>query len=218
MARSRRPDPESKPTLPACYAIVLPGLEEIAADEIRRDLGGDVRKTANGVVVFRLNAIAERILSLRTPEDVFLLAWGTDELTYRATDLDLIQRWTARTPDWQHLLRVHHAVRPRPKGRPTYHLVTQMEGKHGYLRKHARESLARGLAGHIPESWREVEEDASVEVWLTIDEATATCGLRLSDKTMRHRTWKLEHRPASLRPTVAAAMVRAAAIKPGQVV
>jgi 23S rRNA G2445 N2-methylase RlmL len=35
---------------------------------------------------------------------------------------------------------------------------------------------------------------------------------------MRHRTYKLEHRPASLRPTVAAAMVRLAGARPPQVV
>jgi len=55
-------------------------------------------------------------------------------------------------------------------------------------------------------------------VWLTIDGSTAVCGLRLSDRTMRHRTYKMEHLPASLRPTVAAAMVRLAEIKPNQVV
>src|SRR5262249_56511616 len=59
---------------------------------------------------------------------------------------------------------------------------------------------------------------ASVEIWLTIQGATAVCGVRLSDRTMRHRTWKVEHLPASLRPTVAAAMVRLAGTGPGQVV
>src|SRR4051812_46221078 len=214
MARSRS-QPEA---LPACYAMVLPGLEEIAADEIERDLGGEVRKTGNGVVVFRVGAINERLLRLRTTEDVFLLAWGTDELTYRATDLDLIQRWTARSAAWQPLLRLPPAARPRPKGKPTYRLVTQMEGEHAYQRRDAGKALARGLAGHFPESWRPAEDNASIEVWLTIDGATAVCGLRLSDRTMRHRHYKLEHRPASLRPTIAAAMVRLAAARPGQVV
>jgi 23S rRNA G2445 N2-methylase RlmL len=196
--------------------MVHPGLEEIAADEIRRDLGGDVRKTSRGIVVFRVAKIDETILRLRTTEDVFLLGWGSDQLTYRASDLDLIERWTARDADWPRLLRLHHAV--RPKGRPTYRLVTQMEGQHGYLRKHAGEALARGLARHVPQGWRPAEENAGMEVWLTIDGATAICGLRLSDRTMRHRAWKLEHRPASLRPTMAAAMVRVAAVKPRQVV
>jgi 23S rRNA G2445 N2-methylase RlmL len=82
----------------------------------------------------------------------------------------------------------------------------------------ARKALALGLAGKFPASWKPAEENAAVEVWLTIQEASAVCGLRLSDRTMRHRTYKLEHRPASLRPTVAAAMVRLAEIRPRHVV
>lgn len=210
----RRPEPETLP----CYAMVLPGLEEVASDEIAQDLGGDVRKTARGLVIFRVPELGRDVLRLHTTEDVFLLAWGTDQLTQRAVDLDKIQRWTARDADWERLLRLHHGVRPKPKGRPTYRLVTQMSGKHGYLRKHAREALAKGLAGKFPASWRYAEENASIEVWLTIDGGTAVCGVRLSDRAMRHRGWKVEHLPASLRPTLAAAMVRLAGAGPGQVV
>ncbi len=210
--------PRNETPLPPCYAQVHPGLEPVASEEIERELGGEVKRTGRGLVVFRVPVIDDSLLQLRTTEDVFLLAWGTDQLTYRAEDLDKIQRWTARDADWDRLLRLHHAVRPRPKGRPTYRLITQMEGKHGYLRRDAGKALARGLAGKLPDSWKPAEENAAVEVWLTIDEATAVCGLRLSDRTMRHRAYKLEHRPASLRPTLAAAMVRLAEIKPLHVV
>src|SRR5262249_24863572 len=58
----------------------------------------------------------------------------------------------------------------------------------------------------------------SVEVWLTIHGRQAVCGMRLSDRTMRHRGYKQEHLPASLRPTIAAAMVRLAGASPGNVV
>jgi 23S rRNA G2445 N2-methylase RlmL len=198
--------------------MVHPGLEEVAGEEIERDLEGEVKRSTPGVVVFRVPAVDEGLLRLRTTEDVFLLAWGTDQLTYRAEDLDRIRRWTAQEPDWDRLLRLHHAVRPKPKGRPTYRLVTQMTGEHGYRRKDAAKALAQGLAGKLPASWRPAEENAAVEIWLTIQGATAVCGLRLSDRTMRHRTYKLEHLPASLRPTLAAAMVQLADIQPGQVV
>src|SRR5262249_32855534 len=79
-------------------------------------------------------------------------------------------------------------------------------------------ALAQGLSGKLPASWRHADENAAVEVWLTIHGATALCGLRLSDRTMRHRAYKMEHLPASLRPTVAAAMVRLAEPKPNQVI
>jgi tRNA (guanine6-N2)-methyltransferase len=213
---SRRPS-HSEP-LPACYAIVFPGLEPVAGEEIGDFLGADVKRSGPGFIVFRAPEITTSLLDLRTVEDVFLLAWGTDKLSYRAADVERIRRWTAHDADWDTLLRIHHRIRPKPKGKPTYRLVVQMTGQHGYRRADARKALAEGLAGKLPASWRHTEENASVEVWLTIHGATAVCGMRLSDRTMRHRSYKLEHLPASLRPTVAAAMVRLAEIKSGHVV
>jgi tRNA (guanine6-N2)-methyltransferase len=208
---ARRDEP-----LPSCYAMVQPGLEDIAAEEIRANLDGEVKRTGKGIVVFRIPEIDERLLRLRTTEDVFLLAWGTDELTYRAEDLERIRRWTANDADWARLLRIHHALRPKPKGKPSFRLVTQMVGVHGYRRADAGKALGKGLTGKLPASWRFADENAAVEIWLTIHGATAVCGLRLSDRTMRHRTYKREHLPASLRPTAAAAMVQLLDLKPRQ--
>jgi 23S rRNA G2445 N2-methylase RlmL len=206
------------PALPALYAMVVPGLEAIAADEIASELAAEIKKKFSGGVVFRVDEISDRLLDLRTTEDIFLLVWGTDQLTYRAQDLENIRRWTSRDVDWESLLRFHHAIRPKPKGKPTFRLVTQMHGQHGYRRIDAGNALAKGLAGKLPASWKHVDENAAVEVWLTIQGQRALCGLRLSDRTMRHRKYKLEHIPASLRPTVAAAMVRLANPQPGQLV
>jgi tRNA (guanine6-N2)-methyltransferase len=203
--------------IPPCYALVQPGLEEVAAEEIAH-AGGAVKKQGQGIVVFRAREIDRALLRLRTVEDVFVLAWGTDELSYRATDLDQIRRWTAHDADWDQLLKLHHSVRPKPKGKPSYRLVTQMTESHAYRRVDAQKALARGLTGKLPASWRPAEENASVEIWLTIHGATAVCGVRLSDRTMRHRTYKIEHFPASLRPTVAGAMVRLADLKPNHAV
>lgn len=210
--------PRSRTDVPACYAMVVPGLEAIAGEEIQQVLDAEVKRTGTGTVVFRAPEIDRALLELRTVDDVFLLAWGTDQLSYKAEDLERIRRWTAHEVDWSRLLQVHHAIRPKPAGKPTYRLVTQMEGEHGYRRIDAGKALARGLDGKLPASWRPAEENAAVEIWLTINGASAVCGMRLSDQTMRHRTYKQEHLPASLRPTVAAAMVRLAGAKTGQVV
>lgn len=208
----------SNSQVPACYARVLPGLEQVAAEEIKKDFNGQIKRTGPGLVVFRVDQIHRDLLRLRTTEDVFLLAWGTDQLTRRAEDLKKIRRWTATSADWSKLLQYHHAVRPRPKGKPTYHLVTQMYGKHSYLRSGAQKALAQGLAGKFPATWKPADENAAIEVWLTIQSKTAYCGLRLSDRSMRHRAWKVEHLPASLRPSMAAAMVRMLNVNSGQVI
>ncbi|MBX7104407.1 MAG: RNA methyltransferase [Gemmataceae bacterium] len=203
---------------PPCYAMVVPGLESVAADEITRDLGGTVRKIDRGIVIFRVPHIGPELLRLRTVEDVFLLAWGTDALTRRAADLESIRKWTARDADWANLLRIHHSIRPKPAGKTSWHAVTQMQGERGYRRTDARDKLLEGLTGHIPAGWPIVDDNAAVEVWLTLQDSMAVCGVRLSDSSMRHRTYKQEHRPASLRPTVAAAMARLAGAGPDAVI
>lgn len=217
MSRKGRPETDSQP-LPPLYAMVHGGLESVAADEITRDLGGEVKKTTRGVVAFRVESLTPDVLKLRTTEDVFLLAWGSDSLTYKPDDLKTIRTWTAKKPDWNRLFRLHHLIRPKTKGRPTYNLICQMQGEHGYRRADAREAFIEALSGVIPNGWQFSNENAWLEVWLSIRGKTAVCGVRLSDRTMRHRTYKIEHVAASLRPTVAAAMVRLAGIGPGMTV
>lgn len=216
MPNPRRP--REAPAAPPLYAMVQAGLETVAADEITRDLGGEVKKVSRGIVVFKLDEVTPDLLKLRTTEDVYLLAWGSDTLTYRPPDIANFRKWTATKPDWPHLFRLHHALRPKVKGKPTVHLVCQMQGEHGYKRADVRHALAEGLAKHLPPGWHPADENAWLEIWLTVRGQTAVCGVRLSDRTMRHRTYKEDHVLASLRPTVAAAMVRLAGVGPGMTV
>ncbi|MFT3880265.1 MAG: methyltransferase [Gemmatales bacterium] len=200
--------PAIERTPPALFALTVPGLEAVTAREIEDDLGGIVKKKMNGIVVFRVDHLDKNVLKLRTAEDVFLLAWGSDDLTYRASDLALIQKWTAKEPQWPRLLEYHKAIRPKPKGRPSFRLIAQMHGEHGYKRSDAFEALDKGLRGKIPAHLIPTAEDATLEIWLRIMGKRALCGVRLSDSKLRHRTYKTEHIQASLRPVVAAAMVR----------
>ncbi len=211
------PRKSSAPT-PACYAQTIPGLEKIASSEILSRLGGEILKTSPGLVVFRPEDIDSELLNLRTVEDVFLLAWGSDALTYRAKDLEFIEKWTANKADWQRLLTLHHAIHPKPKGTPGYWFVVQQNGKHVYQRQATKQALAKGLGRNIHPKWRFVEENADIEFWLTIEGTQAICGLRLSNRDMRHRTWKREHRAASLRPVLAAAMAWDAELQSGMLV
>jgi len=204
--------------LPACYALVHSGLEEIASDEITQDFGGTVKRADRSIVVFRVPEIERALFNLRTTEDIYLYGWGTDTLTYRADDLESIRRWTQRDVDWAKLLQIHHTMRTKPSGKPTFRLVVQMTGEHGYRRIDASKAFWKGLQGHLPSSWREAEENAAIEFWMSIHGDTAISGIRLSDRTMRHRTYKFEHFAASLRPTVAAAMARLANMKPKQTI
>jgi 23S rRNA G2445 N2-methylase RlmL len=88
----------------------------------------------------------------------------------------------------------------------TWRVVSQKRGEHDFRRVDAADSVADALRRVLPRSLRQVEDAADLEFWVSINGSEAVIGLRLSDATMRHRTYKQEHLPASLRPTVAAAI------------
>ncbi len=77
----------------------------------------------------------------------------------------------------------------------------------GYRRVDFQEALEKAIWNRYNQKWDIVEDEAGLEVWVHLLGRRAILGLRLSDKTMRHREYKVEHLPASLRPTIAYALV-----------
>ena len=206
MPPSRRT--HSAPPTPLEYAVsVHPGLESVATREIQNTLdAARATEQQRGWVVFHYPGDAAHTLRLRTTEDVFVLLYRTDELpTYRKGALPLLMRMANNSWFWEEAMSRFYETR-RPVKRVTYRIVAQMTGRHGFRRHEVQEAVMVGVQGRWP-NWKPVAEDAHIEIWVAVVGEWATIGIRLSDRKMRHRTYKEEHRPASLRPTLAAAMV-----------
>jgi 23S rRNA G2445 N2-methylase RlmL len=97
--------------------------------------------------------------------------------------------------------RIHGGRQPR-----TWRVISQKTGTHDFRRVDAGRSVYDALLRVMPRGLRHVEDEADLEIWLWLSGSEVLIGVRLSDATMRHRRYKHEHLPASLRPTVAAAM------------
>ena len=80
-----------------------PGLESVAADEITRDLGGEVKKTERGHC--RLSRPGNYPQSPETAmcRRCLFAGLGHRRVDLRAADLDKIRKWTAKEPDWNEL-------------------------------------------------------------------------------------------------------------------
>ena len=183
----------------------MPGLETLAFSEIRAHVpDAELVKFARGIALFRTALSPQDLLQLRTVEDLFValahvtgLGHGRDALRvlYSAT---LNAGITDALAVWR---RAHGGVLPR-----TWRVISQKQGTHDFRRIDAGQAVSDALRRALPRGMHLVEDDADIEFWLWLHGSEALIGLRLSDATMRHRTYKREHLPASLRPTVAAAM------------
>ncbi len=185
--------------------MTMPGLETVAFGEIReRCSDAELVRNARGVVIFRTEAEPATLLGLRTTEDVYALLARIDHLGRTGDALRVLHSATLHadlTPAlalWRH---AHHGMRPR-----TWRVVSQKEGDHDFRRVDAGKAVIDALRKTLPAAIHFSADEAELEVWLWLHGSMALLGVRLSDATMRHRTYKHEHLPASLRPTVAAAM------------
>ena len=182
----------------------MPGLETLAFSEIRaRVPDAELIKFARGIALFRTTAKPATLLELRTVEDVFVTLAHITGLGHGRDALRVIHSATLNA-DVVGALAVWRRVHGAPPH--TWRVVSQKSGTHDFRRVDAGNAASDALRRALPRGMSHVADDADAEVWLWLSGGEALLGLRLSDATMRHRRYKREHVPASLRPTIAAAM------------
>jgi 23S rRNA G2445 N2-methylase RlmL len=199
---------------PAFLAHTQPGFEAIAAEEITRRLpGAAVRSTRvvsdkNGMVLFDYRGDVEDLLALRTVEDLFALVAVVPDLPATRSGLQLLTDTATRAltfEDAQNLVRRLRAGRGR-HGTLFFRVVARQVGRAAYRRVDAQRAVERGISARRDRQWR-LGEEGALEFWLTLFPHEALLALRLTDERLRHRDYKIEHLPASLRPSAAAALV-----------
>jgi hypothetical protein len=128
-------------------------------------------------------------------------------LTGDKTDLQNLQN--ALTPNLiDPALLVHRQFNGLPHGRTSFRTIVQADHQpwQTYRRTKMQEAVELGICNRYSK-WRVVPDNANLEFWVQQIDKQALIGLRLTDRTMRHRTYKIANLPASLRPTIARAMV-----------
>jgi 23S rRNA G2445 N2-methylase RlmL len=180
----------------------------VAGQEIVDRLdGARIIETRRGWVILSYAGDASDLLDLRTTEDVFVLLFRTANLpSHRGGAIPLLTRMARNSRYWDLALARFHQAHRRSVKRITFRVVAQMTGKLGFRRQEVRDAVLVGIQGRWSR-WKPVADDAHMEVWAPVIGKWALVAIRLSDRRMRHRTYKDQHRPASLRPTLAAAMV-----------
>jgi len=188
-------------------AHMASGLEGVAWEEMRaRLVSVSLLKKQGGLLIFTYDGQVKGLLRLRTTEDIFAVVHYRFDLAPGRRGLGQIRDGLVKERAFDLALAAHREVHRRRVKRVTYRVVAQMRGQHGFRRVDAQVAATKAVQARY-RRWKPVEEDAHLEIWLGIQDHLLVSMIRLSDKTMRHRKYKRVHIPASLRPTVAAAMV-----------
>ena len=160
-----------------------------------------------GIGIFHAPA-PKALARLRTAEDVFALIGARRELDPGRPALDRIRQAVREMPPLEWALDARVAVSPgsRAGRRLRFRVVARMTGDHDFRRADLKRSVELAMGERSDHTWRIDEDRADIELWTTLLEGELIVALRLSGAEMRHRDYRAVERPASLRPSVAAAM------------
>jgi tRNA (guanine6-N2)-methyltransferase len=185
----------------------------------------------NGMLLFDYTGDARDLMELRTIEDLFVVIATLPDLPPTRDALGVLEQTANRATTIELALTLARQIRPGSGGRGKlrFRVISRQVGTTAYRRVDAQRAVERGIAMRGDHRWQ-LADDNAIEFWLTLLPNPATrsaspstrsggisrqagrnqneviLALRLSDERMRHREYKLEHMPASLRPTAAAAL------------
>lgn len=201
----------------------LPGFDAIVAEELKRlpekAVIQDqlVHAGRNGMIVISYPGDVEDLLELRTVDDVFILVAQYNDLPPKFSALKMIKERLIQNTAITTATSKVRALYPKRggEGKLRYRVISRQQGLMPYRRVDLQETVQKAIGQREDFRWHVA--DIGVEFWVTQSEETALIGLRVSDETMRHRTYKINHIEASLRPTAAAALVMLTKPKPHDV-
>jgi tRNA (guanine6-N2)-methyltransferase len=202
-------------------ARAVRGIEDLVADEVRDRGVGDVRGIGHREVHFTTANPAAALTALSTADDVLLLAARFDGVGGTKADLTRL-RTALRTMDTARLLALRRELGGSRAG-PGIDVSASFVGRRVFgrfdiedtvgtylqaavgLPYHSRRGGARPPSGTC--SWR-----------VTLEGTCATVALRVNDRPSHRRGYRRTGVPGSLHPPLAAAMVRLAGVRDGDVV
>ncbi len=185
----------------------MPGTEDLAANELAAAGAPVLEKLArfdrrDSLILFRAHDV-RRVLRCGLVEDVFcVLADGPTPAARAAPKL--IARRIQRGAFDRAMLE-HHELRPKRGGR-SFKVVARVAGRQPFRREEMEAACERAVGDLLPH-WLPARGSAALEVWAHVIGPRTIVGLRLTGDELAQRRYKRAHLPASLKPTVARALV-----------
>lgn len=179
-------------------AYTVKGLEDIAADEIRRLIANvQILESAPKRLIFETTDIA-RLRELRTVDDIGLLLGQA-----KVTSLDEVADFI-NTLDLPVNRRIIEQIRPNLTD--TFSITTTLAGTRGYTVDDVIGVVGKAIEHKT--KWQFTATDRSnFDIRIFIDRKELYCSVRLLANGLHERAYKTHSRQGSLRATIAAAMV-----------
>ena len=203
-----------RPMLPV-FALTGYGIERIAAEEMGEIPGVHVEEVAYRRVCATCGGELAPLLGLRTVDDVFLKLDAWDGLPPQRVGLQILLQ---RSEQWNlhrvlKILARERAIEPAN----IFSVTVSFVGRRNYSADEVKQAVAEGIYRHYRWEYSPDDEESSFNVRLFIEHERVLAGVRVGARPLHRRAYKQVHLAGSLKPSVAAAILRFAGVKKGHV-
>lgn len=197
------------------FAITHRGLERISAGEMGRVPGLDITQVAYRRIRASYSGELAGLVGLRTVDDVFINLAAWDGIVRQRSALARLTQLAERLV-LDSALEAVARIRPLSNS-PPFSITANFVGKRNYSSNEIKQALAAGIC--TQSGWKYAPENESeVNLRVFLEHEWAYVGLRLTSAPLHHRPYKRTNLPGSLKPTIAAAMLQIAGVRPGTTV
>lgn len=185
-------------------ATTLPGISPIAKNYLNKRFGRELkikeihRLRNNDLIVFSFAGDTDGLFDHSMVEDIFEIK-AISKLEGSRLDLKELKTLASK-------LNLSNKYR-KAKGSKSHTARVVVQAADQYWRKYRRTDIQKNLELGLYRKYKVVKEDANYELWAQQVGRDLIISTRLSDRTMRHREYKVENFSGALRPTIANAMV-----------
>jgi tRNA (guanine6-N2)-methyltransferase len=191
----------------------LRGLENIARAEVEALLGPTPVTVEHRALRFALPGPDPRLLALGTVDDAFLVLGEAGGIDHRRNSLRALAALAAAI-DEAHVLAAVESLRriARPVA---FDVTASFVGRRNYSRFDIEDHVGRAVAAATGWAWRPRPTPLSLRVHVLHD--AATLSVRLAQRPLHRRSYRIASRPGALHPPLARALAAVAAPAPGHV-
>jgi 23S rRNA G2445 N2-methylase RlmL len=189
------------------FAVTTRGLESVSAEEVAAVDQTHVREVSYRRVTARCTGPLIPLFDLRTVDDIFLSVGTWLDIGSNRAALGAIRRMSSQLNLYR-AAAIVEGLRPirRP---PAFSVTANFVGRRDYTTPDIKEACSAGVRdAHYGWKYASDDREADLNVRLFIEHDTAFVGVRLAAEPLQNRAYKIAHVPGSLKPPVAAALVR----------
>ncbi len=190
------------------FALTTRGIESISADEMSRLAGMTIQQVTYRKIFADYFGGLAALENLQTIDDIFLEIARWDGIVRQRSALECIQTNSAHL-NLDTAIALLSSLRGIAK-HPSLSITANFVGKRNYNTEEIKEAVWQGLAPHYAWNYLPEEHKTDINLRLFIEHELAWIGLRVGVNPLYKRPYKHTHVTGSLKPPVAAAMVRLA--------